>query len=184
MYLEFLLLIGDYFRTLKRKYFLYEWVLPLCLCAVMFRLLDDCTTVPLAVIFVDFAKEFSETSVSLLGILVGFSITVITVLNTTNTPNIEAIKKIPTEFFIGKQKLFLFHLLLINLTYSVVMEILNLIFNLCFPWILEKTSLAFLRVLLCVDLFFILHILLLNLRNMADFYFILFKENSSHKNKK
>lgn len=175
MYLEFLFLISDYFRTLKRRYVVFEWVFPFALSCAMFYLVKCELTVQGAKDLTDFVRKFSETAVTLLGILIGFSVTVITILNSSDTENIRHIKEAPTDHFIGKQKLFLFHLLLINLTYAVVIEILSLLCNLCFPWILEKASLISLKVLVCIDFGFILHVLLLNLRNITDFYFVLFK---------
>lgn len=125
--------------------------------------------------FVEFVRKFSETAVTLLGILIGFSVTVITILNSSDADNIKKIKETPTDYFIGTQNLFLFHLLLINLSYAVGIEIISLVCNLCLPWILEKASLESLKILLCIDLVFLIHVILLNLRNTTDFYFILFK---------
>lgn len=171
MYLEFLLLIGDYFRTLRWRVWIFEWLAPLLVGVAVYFLIDVCRANELA-------KTFDDTAVTLLGVLIGFSITVITILHTSNNKNIEEIKAFKTEYKIGKQQLFLFHLILINLTYSVVLEVLCLICNLCLALFWDKISEGASRILLCVNLFFVLHILLLNIRNITDFYFILFKGES------
>jgi hypothetical protein len=171
MYLEFLLLIADYFRTLKWRCLIFEWVLPLLIGVVAYLLVAE----PAAK---DLAKKFDDTAVTLLGVLIGFSITVITIMHTSSNKNIEEIKGVETEYKIGTQPLYLFHLILINLTYSVILEVLCLICNLCLLLVWDKIDAHISKILLSINLFFILHILLLNLRNITDFYFILFKGQS------
>jgi hypothetical protein len=168
MYLEFLLLIGDYFRTLGWRIWIFEWLIPFGIGVAAYFLIDKNNANELAI-------KFNDSAVALLGVLIGFSITVITILHTSNNKNIEEIKAFKTEYKIGKQQLFLFHLILINLTYSVVLEVLCLVCNLCLALFWDRLDNQVTTTLLCINLFFILHILLLNMRNITDFYFILFK---------
>ncbi len=168
MYLEFLLIVNDYFKTLNKKYVFFEWGLPFVIAILIFYLFNGFQ-------ILEPAKKFIDTSITLLGIFVGFSITVITLLNTANNDNVQEIKKSITEVTIGGRKITLFQLLLVNMTYSVVVEIISIIFNLCLPLFLFKISCNALKIILSLDLFLILHILMLTIRNITDFYFILFK---------
>lgn len=169
MYLEFLLLIGDYFKTLNRRSVVFEWLLPFVLaCFTYYHLGDD-------VKIFELARKLNDTSITLLGILVGFSITVIAILNTSNSKNIEEIRERETEYKVGGRKISLFQLVLINMTYSVVIEILYLIFSLCIILFWGHFGIYSMKTILCANLFFVLHILFLNIRNITGFYFVLFK---------
>jgi hypothetical protein len=172
MYLEFIILIFDYFRTLRTRYVLFEWLVPVIISYFVYLQVGNENIKAIS-------SKFSDTTVTLLGVLIGFSITVITIFQTSSSKNIEEIKSIPTEFKIGKQKLFLFHLVLINLTYLVVVEVFSLLINLTIPFIWHDFSDRTVKIILSLNIFFISHILLMNIRNITDFYFILFKQSKN-----
>lgn len=174
MYLEFLILICDYFRTLRNKfhYVLFEWIFPFTISLVCFFLIKNCMVR-------NIATDFFSTGVTLLGILIAFSITVLTILTTNSSSNIEEIKKTNTECKIGKRIITLYELLLINLSYSVIVEILLLILNICLPLIWINFYDGGIKFFLVVDVLLICHILFLILRNTTDFYFILFKKKKA-----
>lgn len=170
MYLEFILLISDYYRTISKRIFLYEWLLPFIIGIGIFLLLyfgssTSATTV------------FKDNAINLLGILVGFSITIITILTTGQGQNLDEIKNKETKIEINKQKITLFRLLLINFTYSVVIEIGLIIICLIYPLLIDNieidTNLKYFGFSTLV--FLILHIMLLTMRNLTDFYLILVK---------
>ena len=168
MYLEFLLLISDYLKTITKRIFIFEWLLPLAFSIAIFCLLycgksEGITT------------SFKDNSINLLGILVGFSITIITILTTGQSKNLEEIKNTFTKTKINNKPISLYRLLLINFTYSVVIEIFLIITFLTYPFfklnidISNTTKLTVLSFLI----FMIIHILLLTIRNLTDFYLIL-----------
>ena len=168
MYLEFLLLISDYFKTLTRKIFLYEWIVPLVFSILLFLFKTQLDT--------SILKSFKDSAISILGVLLGFSIAVITIITTGSGENLEKIKKIKTEFKIGIHAISLYKLTLINFTYSVVMEILVIVPSITLPILsncINPTIKLFLYILL---VFGVIHILLLTLRNLTDFYLIIAKE--------
>lgn len=169
MYTEFLFLLSDYFKTLRSKLIFFEWLLPVFISLIVYFSIEEKS-------YLKVANETSSNALTLLGILVGFSITVISLLNTASSKNVEEIKKLITSYNIGGKNISLFQLILINMTYSVIIEILLIIFNLFIPLIWESFEKDTLILMNSFNLFFLLHILLLNLRNMTDFYFILFKK--------
>lgn len=170
MYLEYILLIFDYFKTLTKRIFIFEWVLPL--------------VVTLTILILNCKLEFSayntfkDNSINILGVLLGFSIAIITIITTGSGQNLENIKKKITGFKINKNALTLYDLILINFTYSVIVEIFIIVSCLTMPLISSvvslsnNTKIAFYSVLV----FSVLHILLLTLRNLTDFYFIVTKK--------
>ena len=78
MYLEFLILIFDYFKTLKFRTVLYEIVIPLIISGFAFYLLYTGKNTSMC-------NNFRDNVLTLLGILLGFSITIITILTTGNS---------------------------------------------------------------------------------------------------
>jgi hypothetical protein len=170
MYLEYILLIFDYFRTLTKRIFIFEWVLPLI--------------ITLTILFLNCKYEFSayknfkDNSVSIIGVLLGFSIAIITIITTGSGQNLENIKKKITKFKINKDALTLYDLILINFTYSVIIEIFIIVGCLVMPLVSSvvsfsnNTKIIFYSILV----FSVLHILLVTLRNLTDFYFIVTKK--------
>lgn len=171
MNIEFLLLIVDYFRTVKRRDFVLEW-----LCAFLIGLLVywlNRNNINIS----DLLKNISSNAVALLGVLIGFSVAVITLLVTTNSKNIDEIKAHRTKYKLGSRHITLFDLLLINYTYSVVAEIIIVILNLILPGLCSfELSNNTLNLLNALNIFLVCHVLLLTIRNMTNFYFILIKK--------
>jgi len=171
MYLEFFILIFDYYKTLKFRIVLYEIVIPILIsCLLFFLLLNGKDT--------SICKGFSDNALTLLGILLGFSITVITILTTGNSKNLLAIQTIETNYIIGGKKVTLFDLLLVNFTYSVVIEIVLIIILLISPLLISNLVFSQFTKILVFAIFAgtVIHILLLTMRNLTDFYLILMKK--------
>ena len=170
MYLEFFILISDYLKTITKRIFLFEWILPLILSISIFFLLYYGKTLGVA-------DAFKNNSINLLGILVGFSITIITILTTGQSRNLEEIKKTKTKTIINNKPISLYRLLLINFTYSVVIEVFLIIIFLTYPLINQNIEISrlFKLVVFSTLVFMIIHILLLTIRNLTDFYLILTK---------
>ena len=170
MYIEFLLITGDYFKTINKKIFVYEWIFPILitfLCAYLGCILSF-----------EIFEKFKESSINILGVLLGFSIAVITIITTGSGKNLEEIKKIKTNIVIGGTKISLYDLLLINFTYSVILEVLLIISCLTMPLINKIIFFSFDLKLFFYSMmvFIVLHILLLTLRNITDFYLIITKK--------
>lgn len=170
MYIEFLILIFDYFRTLNKRYVIYEIVIPAFIAVFIFYILFVNNQITAC-------SAFRESSLTLLGVLVGFSITIITILSTSHSRNLEEIKTVKTDVKIGNETISLFRLLIINFTYSVVIEIFLIIVNLIYPLFSNNFEISHVTKYIgfSIDVFLIIHVLLLTIRNMTDFYFILTK---------
>lgn len=170
MNLEFLLIIFDYFKSISRREFLLEIAVPFLIGLFAFCMFDIPT------IEKSFAA-FSDKSVNLLGVLVGFSIAVITIFTTSSSNNIEEIKGKLTDIKIAGKVISIYDLLLLNLSYSVVVEIFILIFNLIYPLIPVVIHSDFgVKLAFATDIFIITHILFLTIRNITEFYFVLLKK--------
>lgn len=171
MYLDFLLIIADYFRTLDRRVFIYEWILPLIL-AISMGFLFGYKGLP------TITETFNNNVIRLLAVLAGFSITIVIILTTGDNKNLDEIKKTKTEITLNSKKISLFRLLIINFTYAVIVEIVLILVCLIYPFILDKLAIQYCAKLIGFSIVFMLviHILLLNIRNLTDFCLIITKE--------
>ncbi len=173
MYREFIFLIFDYFKTIKKNVFYYEWVMPfiigiMCFLSLKFHWLRT-----------DYSL-FINSSVSLLGVLLGFSIMVITILTTSNNVNIENIKKTLTDYIISNERISLYRLLLVNYSYLIIIEALVLVAYFISLLFFSNFCHTVKLVLFSLYVVSIIHILLLTIRNITDFYFIITKEKNDN----
>jgi hypothetical protein len=171
MYLEFIYPVLDYFKVLKKKNFFFEWAFPLFV----------------SIVFVCFVEhklfiEFKKHSIDIVGILLGFSIAIITILVTGGGTSIEEIKAFDTGIKINQTKISLYRLLLINYTYIIIIEVLIIVCSLLLPFALQicgvfnlehTNTLIFFN---GVYFFFVVHIFLVCIRNITDFYLVFTKE--------
>ena len=156
IYLEFLQLVKDYFATLRKNEFLFEWGIPMVVSVIFY---------------------FSKTNlqgfsiiINVLAILIGFSITTIAILSSSK--NMNKLKEILSERKIGGQRITLYQLMMITFSFMLFIEIFLLFYNLILKFF--TISIHF-RILYSLNIFFITQILLLNLRNMTNIYFISFR---------
>lgn len=174
MYFEYLVLILDYFKTLNRRLFLFEWLLPLIIGSFILVSLLDLNSY-------EVVKSFRNESITLLGILAGFSITLITILTTGHSKNLDEIKTIESDIKINGQNISLYQVFLINFTYSVVTEVFLIIFNLIYPFFLYQFEFSKMvkLVVFTLSAMILVHVLLLTIRNMVNFYFTLLAKRDS-----
>ena len=160
IYSEFRYVLKDYFLTLTKKEFWFEWIIPLligstCFFALFFK---EPIEIP----------DFNSAFITLLGILVGFSIAMLTVMTTSSNKNVEFIKKMKSGYIIDNIDVSLYRLFLINIGYSIIIEIFLLIFNIVIPIVLSNHNLY----TFSISIFLITHILFVNIRTVTNFYFI------------
>lgn len=171
MYLEFFIPLLHYFRTIKRSEFIYEWLLPFFVS--LFYMYFLC----LGKVEAPELNNISVVVINILAILIGFSITSITLISTVNSKNIENLKSYDTKRKIGPKSINLYQLKFINLSFALTEEIFLMIFNLIFQFFSSKISDTILYIYLVLNFFFLSNILLLNLRNVTNLYFVLVKKD-------
>ena len=86
-----------------------------------------------------------------------------------------------TSYVIGGKRITLFDLLLINFIYSVVVEIILIIGLLVYPVFLANIAISHLVKIIgfSIVLGIVIHVLLLTMRNLTDFYLILLKNRTN-----
>ena len=172
MYLEFLILIYDYFKSLNKRNVMFEWVVPFVIIALVIPL-NICNNYSFEIFF-----KFKESSLNILGVLLGISIAIITILVTGGGKNLEQIRNVKTPVKINNKQVSLYELLLINFSYTIVIEIFVILSCLILPlftkFILFSNEIKI--TLYGFLVFLTIQILLITIRNITDFYLIVSKK--------
>lgn len=164
---NYILVIYEYFASTERASIIWNTAFPALLGGIVACLLNTTDNQ-------ETAKSVIGSSVSILGILVGFSISMFTLLNTAANPNIDTIKEIKTGKMLYEKPVFLFDLLLVSLIYVILGESLVLILNLLFNFFFDLNRLSG-KIVFGIDVFLITHIIFTNISTIINFYFVLSK---------
>jgi hypothetical protein len=180
IYLEFLIPIKDYWATLKTREVIFDWLIPLVAASFIYVFVLKNSN------YTDSIKQFNGYIITLLGILIGFSMTSITLLVTSNGKNIERLQETPTdERRIGKQLINLYQLVLINFVFVLMVEIFSLLINLIFSLVdtVSDKPKEIWMYFYAVNVFLLLNIVLLTIKNTTNIYFVFLanKKNRQHK---
>lgn len=172
IYIEFLYPIVHYIQTIRKNEAVFDLLIPILvgIVAIFVGILCNCIITP------DNANDLFKTIITLLSILVGFTISSITILFATSEK-----LDIGTERKIGENKINLYQLTNIIFITTLFSEIITLVINLI-AVLLVSYEITFvidhINKIVILDVILISHILLLNIRNITNFYFILHKINS------
>lgn len=168
VYLEFLLGPIEYFSTIKKHEFIYEWIIPLILGVVTYILYN--------LVMVTNSVGFIE---NLLSILIGFSVAALAIITTSSSKNIDKLKDEKlvdgndTEFLFKPDKQVketdLYQLLIIQFLFVIGMEILLLIYNLIGQFILPYT---YMKIFFAINVIFISSSILITLRAITNLSFV------------
>ncbi len=170
MYLEFLIPIKDYLVTLNLRELIFDWFIPIILSTIAYFFL-----IP-GIAKTDILN-FNGYVINALAILIGFSITCITILSTSSNDNIKALKERKSKRKIAGKLISLYQLIFITFSFVLFMEVIALLFNLIYFLIYSSSCINnYLRLFFALNLCFILHIVALNIRNISNFYFIHWNE--------
>ena len=166
MYIEFLLVIADYFSTLDKKSFIYEWGIAILIGFISvwgnFTGKIDLYT------FINDAHSFITT-------LLGFTLAALA-LFLTNNATIDNLKKIITQKAIRGKRISLYKLLLINFSYSIIIESV-LCIGFYIGEILSFIGYSYVSVIInSIYIICLFNILLLTIRCITNLYLILSKK--------
>jgi hypothetical protein len=171
LYGEWLVPIVDYFRTIKKKEVYFEWLVPF---------LASVLVISTFLVLGDSDKAISKLRDILpntLAILIGFTITSLTVLIASDNQNITRMKTTLTDNRkIGSHTISLYQLLLINLVYVLFIQLFLLVFIFFVGFILHFFNIMLLvNLFLFFETFTILQIIFLLIRTITNFYFVFYR---------
>ncbi|MFN5516056.1 MAG: hypothetical protein ACK5CA_15285 [Cyanobacteriota bacterium] len=168
IYLEFLTPIKDYITTLKKREFVFEWFVPFIMALLIYVFFLEKGS------YKESIKQLNGYIITFLGILIGFSMTSVTLLVTSNSKNIERLQGTQTERRVETQLINLYQLVLINFVFVLMMEIFTLLINLIFSLVdtVSNKPKEIWMYFYTVNVFLLLNIVLLSIRNTTNIYFV------------
>lgn len=169
MYLEYLVLIFDYFKTLSKKNFLFEICIPITLGIGVGCVLNY---------FPDYinTSRFIDNSINIIGVLLGFTLAIITFFVASDNPNIDKTKKYITKHRIGKKNISLYRLLIINYSYLIIIEATICLGFLVGGLFYLTLSPCYQIIIKSIYITLVTHVFLLTIRSITDLYFVLTSE--------
>ncbi|MBI5645607.1 MAG: hypothetical protein HY962_01640 [Ignavibacteriae bacterium] len=170
IYSEFKFLILDYWRNLRPNEAIYEILIPLGLGFAGYLTVTR---------YMELTSILSLIGhiLTLLSILVGFTVACVTILASTDGANIELLKKEPTDRKIGNRKMTLYQHLVMLFSFCLLEEIALLILSVSYYALYSSCSLnRGAGIGSAVIIAILLHILFLNGRNITNFYFVLVRD--------
>ena len=163
--------IRDYF--ISRRKFYTKFLIPFIIATIslVFAFLFDFGNIErIASVF----SEFISTQINIVAILISFSVAIITILVSADNKNIQQLKETksnPSTYKpVNGNQLSLFQVLLSNIAYNVIVEVVYLTGLISISLIQAVLPIASLKYLTAVCILIILHILLVLLESVAQMY--------------
>lgn len=163
--------VKDY--VLSRKRFFLKFVIPLFVSVISLAgalIFDIGDADQIMSVF----SEFIGVQINIVAILVSFSVAIITILVSADNKNIQELKCAASDMKrynpINGRTLSLFQVLLSNIAYNVVVEVIYLMFLIGIVLINALFPIFILKYIVALCIFIILHILLVLLESVAQMY--------------
>jgi len=166
--MEYLLLLIEFFWIKGIRAILWSCAIPVTIGLLIFYKSDN-------TIYYQNAANFHSNLVTVLGILIGFTISTLTMLLTVNNANIEKAKLELIGKKIFKKDISLFDSVVIGLAYIILIQGFLLIANFIYPIFVSIATLQG-KTFFAINISLMVHIILILMRNVLDFYFILTKK--------
>ena len=146
--MEYILLFIDFLRTREKRIFLVNVIIPLIVSIIVFLYSDS----------------------------LGFTISVFAIFLTSEGANIEKARNSYIEKVkLGSEPVSLYRAITINFTYIVVVEGFLLLIGMIYPIFFSTTFLVG-KILFSFNVFLLIHCILMTLRLILDFYFVITKK--------
>lgn len=163
--------LKDYFFS--RKNVLIKFLIPM-LIALAALLLPIFFNIGNSEKVISTFSEFIDTQINIVAILISFSIAIITILVSADNNNIQCLKETKsnkTQYKpVNGKQLSLFQILLSNITYNVIVEIIYLVGLIAISLIKTILPIVSLKFIVSICLFIILHILFVLLESVSQMY--------------
>lgn len=177
-----LLAISDYFQTRKRVWIkLIIAMIPcgMVLLALFVFMPQLSNNLPNSLNISDIFRDFVDVQIGAIATLISFSIAIMTILVTADNENIRALKKSESNECkkLNKESLNLFQVLLSNITYNILVEIIYLAILIIFVFLQIFVPINFIKVMFGVCAFFLTHILLTLIECVGQMYLTFWKHH-------
>ncbi len=163
--------IKDYFISRKRVYIKFLVPMLIALIALLLAMFFNIGN-PEKILLT--FSGFIDTQINIVAILISFSVAIITILVSADNKNIQCLKETESNKKqykpVNGKQLSLFQILLSNIAYNVIVEIIYLVGLIVIFLMLNLLPLVTLKYLTAICIFVILHILLVLLESVAQMY--------------
>lgn len=117
---------------------------------------------------------FVDTQISIVAILISFSVAIITILVSADNKNIDSLKSTVSNEkdykAVNNKQLTLFQVLLSNIAYNTIVEVVYLILLIGVGLLYTILPIQILKYILAICVFFIVHIFLVLLESVSQMY--------------
>lgn len=173
-----LISIKDYFKTKSLGEIFFHVMAPLIISCITISLQYKFTR-NISIEKFDYIKVINDlisSSLTVVALFVSFSLACLTILVSSNSENITKSKQeYHNSYKIDGKKITLFQLLLIDLTYTVVIQAVVIILLFLQKFFVDYIGNNFIIVLLIIDLSLLLHVIILEIRNTNNIYLLFWK---------
>lgn len=163
--------IKDYF--ISRKRVVIKFLIPIMIALVSLLLAIIFNIGNAEKIMLTFSG-FIDTQINIVAILISFSVAIITILVSADNKNIQCLKETESNKMqykpVNGKQLSLFQILLSNIAYNVIVEIIYLVGLIAISLIQNLLPIVTLKYITAVCIFIILHILFVLLESVAQMY--------------
>lgn len=166
MWSEWRVPVGDYFRTLQREEALFDLMIPIVIsmATTWFVRSDN-----------QIFRTLAQLMPTILAILIGFTITCITLLVSSNSDNIKHMKDILSDTKnINGKAISIYQSLLVMFSYSLIVQILVLLWTV----IISLIDLPGARIQFFLTFMAVLHVFFLLMRNVTSLYLVFYNPSS------
>lgn len=173
---ELIIPITDFYRISNNKEKIKNYILPLfvgllyIICVYFFRANEKFE-------ILEFGNDFINTTITVITLLITFSMAYLTILVTGDNNNIRDLKSKISEKKLKNKQIRLYQVMLINISYTTIVEIIFLIIVFFQKFLIQVINQNFIHVILMIDLIILSHILLLLLQVIVNIYFSFWKVN-------
>ncbi|MDK2585005.1 hypothetical protein QOZ83_03955 [Romboutsia sedimentorum] len=171
---ELFIPITDFYRISKRNEKFKNYILPLIIGLIYIIGTYFIKAMPEFNIR-NFGNDFINTTITVITLLITFSMAYLTILVTGDNSNIKDLKSTVSERKIKNKQIVLYQVMLINISYTTVVEIAFLVIIFFQKFLLQVVSKNFIHIILMIDLMVLTHILLLLLQIIINIYFSFWK---------
>lgn len=163
--------IKDYFISRKRVFIKFLIPLLIALVALLIAIFFDIGNSEKVILTF---SGFIDTQINIVAILISFSVAIITILVSADNKNIQCLKETESNKKqykpVNGQQLSLFQILLSNIAYNVIIEIIYLVGLITISLVTPIFPVVSLKYVTAFCIFIILYILLILLESVAQMY--------------
>ena len=171
----------DYFKTRKKLW--VKFIPPVIACGAtlfsLFKLMPTPNPPAQPIDIVAVFKDFVNVQIGAIAILISFSIAIMTILVTAENDNMRTLKNTKSTECknLNGHPISLFQVLLSNITYNILIEVVYLVLLISFIFIQMFVGENIIRILIGVSIFFVIHILLTLLESVGQMYMTFWKNH-------